>query len=64
MSRFWIDPTMDPPDGYLIALCDRCASEPETERARRERGWIEVPRSHERVRREGAWFCAVCGELL
>lgn len=60
MARYWIDPKTD----YLIALCDECAAEEETERARRERGWIEIPRSHERVRREMAWFCSVCGELL
>ncbi|WP_322798893.1 hypothetical protein [Thermoflexus sp.] len=60
MSRYWIDPTRD----YLIALCDGCASDPETERAKRERGWIEIPRNDPRVREEGAFNCSVCGDYL
>ena len=65
MPRFWINPTLDRArGGALVALCDRCAAEPETARAVREQGWVEVTRSHPRVRQEGAWHCEVCGELL
>jgi len=60
MPRFWVDPTRG---GAVVALCDRCAAEPETSRAVREQGWKEVSRSHLRAR-EGAWYCEVCGELL
>jgi hypothetical protein len=64
MPRFWINPTLDRArGGALVALCDRCAAEPETARAVREQGWKEVSRSHPRAR-EGAWYCQTCGELL
>jgi len=61
MSRLWVDPARNQ---ALVALCDRCAAEPETARAVREQGWKEVPRSHPRAREEGAWYCQACGELL
>lgn len=60
MSRYWFDPK------YLrvISLCDQCAAEPETARAEKERGWIEIPRHDPRVKQSCSWFCDVCGELL
>jgi hypothetical protein len=51
MPRFWINPTLDRArGGALVALCDRCAAEPETARAVREQGWKEISRSHPRAR--------------
>ena len=69
MARFWINPKSPFPSdrargGALVALCDRCAAEEKTKQAVREQGWKEVARSHPRVRKEGAWYCEVCGELL
>jgi hypothetical protein len=61
MPRFWINPNLDRArGGALVALCDRCAAEPETARAVREQGWKEVSRSQA----PEAWYCEVCGELL
>lgn len=64
MPRFWINPNLDRArGGALVALCDRCAAEPETARAV-QKGWKEISRSHPRAREEGAWYCQTCGELL
>ncbi len=60
MSRYWVDPRSQ----RVISLCDDCAAEPETARAARERGWIEIPRADPRVREAKAWFCDVCGAYL
>jgi len=64
MPRFWINPNLDRArGGAVVALCDRCAAEPETARAVREQGWREVSRS-QAPEEEGAWYCQTCGELL
>lgn len=60
MSRYWVDPRSQ----RVISLCDDCAAEPETARAEKERGWIEIPRADPRVRESGSWFCDVCGDYL
>jgi hypothetical protein len=64
MPRFWMNPTLDRArGGAVVALCDRCAAEPETARAVREQGWKEVSCSQV-PEEEGAWYCQTCGELL
>ncbi len=64
MSRYWIDPKTE----RVISLCDLCAAEPETARAEKERGWIEIrredPQARARIREARAWFCDVCGAYL